>query len=322
MADIFEKCWFLSGPTASGKSSVGLELAQLLDAEIISLDSMAIYRGMDIGTAKPDDAARAKIPHYLLDLADPTEDFSLANYLDAAQEVVAEIEGRGKTALFVGGTPLYLKALLRGVCESPPADWEFRRQVHREVEDVGVEALHRRLQQVDPVSAHNLHPRNVRRIIRALEVYRATGQPISHLQMEFEEGRPASACRVFALRWDRAKLHDRINARVNKMFAAGLVDEVKRLLTQYGALGRTASQAVGYREVQDYLNGNMSLEWTVERVQARTRQFAKRQETWFRSLSECRMVELADPLDAAATAQVIAAEGRQVRTLGAGPESD
>jgi tRNA dimethylallyltransferase len=312
MADIFEKCWFLSGPTASGKSSVGLELAQLLDAEIISLDSMAIYRGMDIGTAKPDRAARAKIPHHLLDLADPTDDFSLANYLDAAQEAVAEIEGRHKTALFVGGTPLYLKALLRGVCESPPADWEFRRQVHREVAEVGVEALHQRLQQVDPVSAHNLHPRNVRRIIRALEVYRATGQPISHLQMEFEEGRPASACRVFALRWDRAKLHDRINARVDKMFAAGLVDEVKRLLADYGVLGRTASQAVGYREVQDYLSGTASLERTVERVKARTRQFAKRQETWFRSLSECRIVQLADPLDPSAVAHAIAAEGRLV----------
>jgi tRNA dimethylallyltransferase len=303
-------CWFLTGPTASGKTGIGLPLARLLGAEIISLDSMAVYRGMDIGTAKPSPADRQAIPHHLLDLRDPNEEFNVSQYLQAARQAIDEIRARGREVLFVGGTPLYLKAALRGVFEGPPADEDFRRRVEAEVDEVGLAALHQRLMQVDPLSAARLHPHDKRRIIRALEVYRLTGRPISHLQLQFEEGRPASSCRVFQLSWPRAELHRRIDERVDEMFAAGFVDEVRTLLARYGGLGKTASQAVGYREVIEHRAGERGLSETVESVKARTRQFARRQETWFRSLSECRPVELKQGEDAEEIARRIFDSGR------------
>lgn len=298
MTETLANSWFLTGPTAAGKTQVGLLLAERLGAEILSLDSMSIYRRMDIGTAKPSPAERAKIPHYLIDIVDPSEDFSLAQYLEAAEKAAAEVRSRGKEVLFVGGTPLYLKGLLRGICESPPADWEFRRQVAEEVATIGAAALHARLRQVDPLAAAKLHPNDQRRIIRALEVYRATGQPLTHRQLEFDEGRSAEERRVFVLHWPRAELHRRINARVEAMFAAGFVEEVRRLVEEGVPLGRTAEQAVGYQEILAHLQGEANLPATIAKVQARTRQFAKRQETWFRSLSECRTIELEEPLDA------------------------
>lgn len=287
-------CWFLTGPTASGKTTVGLELAERLGAEIISLDSMAIYRGMDVGTAKPTPAQRARVPHHLIDIREPLERFSVTDYLSAAAVAIRDIRSRGKEVLFVGGTPLYLKALLRGMFEGPPADETFRREVLQEAQTVGLEALHARLQQVDPLSAARLHPRDVRRIVRALEVYTATGQPISHQQLQFDEGTPAERCRVFVLDWPRKVLHERINARVSQMFASGLVEEVARLLDHHGTLGPTAVQAVGYREVERHLRDGVPLEVTIRTTQARTRQFAKRQLTWFRSLCECRWMPCSD----------------------------
>ncbi|MCH8921541.1 MAG: tRNA (adenosine(37)-N6)-dimethylallyltransferase MiaA [Planctomycetes bacterium] len=300
-------CWYLSGATASGKTPIGIALAGRLDAEIISLDSMAIYRGMDIGTAKPSPVDRRAVPHHLLDVVDPNEDFSLDQYVEAAHEKIAEIQGRGRQVLLVGGTPLYLKALLRGLFSGPAADWEFRRQVEAEVESVGALALHARLAQVDPLAADALHPQDTRRIIRALEVYKITGQPISHLQEQFEVAHPADQCRVFVLQWPREQLHERIDTRVQQMFAAGLVEEVRSLLDRYGRLSRTASQAVGYRQVLSHLEGEMDLPTTIDRVQSKTRQFAKRQLTWFRSLSECRDVPMSDDLTPAIVAEQIMA---------------
>ncbi len=282
-------CWFLTGPTASGKTSIGIELAGLIDAEIISLDSMAVYRDLDISTAKPTQEQRARVRHHLLDVVEPNEEYSLANYVAAAESCVRDLRARGKEALFVGGTPLYLKALLRGIFSGPPADWEFRREVAAEVQRVGVEALHARLAQVDPLSAHKLHPHNLRRIIRALEVYKITGQPISHLQRQFEEGRDAADCRVYVLQWRRPQLHFRIDQRVDRMFAQGLVDEIRSVLDKY-EVSRTAAQAVGFREVVSLLRHECDEAETIRRVKVRTRRFARRQETWFRSLRECRFV--------------------------------
>ena len=205
-------------------------LAERLNAEIISMDSMAIYRDMDIGTAKPAPELRAAVPHHLIDILDPTELYSVSDYLIDAEKRVNEIRARGKEPLFVGGTPLYLKAMLRGMFEGPPADEEFRAEVAAEIDRVGIEALHKRLEQVDPLSASKLHPNDVRRIIRALEVYKATGEPISHMQMQFDEGRQPEEARVFVLTWPRSELHVRINDRVDQMFAAGFVDEVRALL--------------------------------------------------------------------------------------------
>jgi tRNA dimethylallyltransferase len=286
-------CWFLSGPTASGKTRIGIKLAERLGAEILSLDSMAIYRRLDIGTAKPSAEERQRVPHHLIDLVEPHEEFSLASYIAAAERQVAEIRSRGREPLFVGGTPLYLKALLRGIFEGPPADWPLRRQLETEIEQQGCEALHRRLAAVDPEAARRLHPNDARRIIRALEVYEKTGQPISRLQRQFEVGRPAEACRVFVLQWPRPELHCRINQRVDAMLAAGLVEEVRSLVASGQQFSRTASQALGYREVFEHLAGQRDLAETIELVKTRTRQFAKRQETWFRSLSECRPIAMA-----------------------------
>lgn len=281
----------MTGPTASGKTQIGLELANRLNAEIISLDSMAVYQRMDIGTAKPTAEQRQLVPHHLLDVVLPNEEFSLAEYVEHAHRAIERIRQAGRKVLFVGGTPLYLKALLRGIYEGPPADWEFREQVEKEVEEAGIELLHQRLEQVDPLTAHRLHPHDKRRIIRALEVYKITGQPISHQHEQFDEGLPAEQCHVFVMGWPRNVLHRRIEHRVENMFATGLVEEVQQLLEDYQNLSRTASQAVGYREVIQMLQTGSSLSETIERVTFRTRQFARRQETWFRSLSECRRVE-------------------------------
>lgn len=283
--------WFLTGATASGKTAVAMELATQLDAEVISLDSMAVYRGMNIGTAKPTKEQRAKFPHHLIDILDPDEQFSVADYVDLAFEKAEEIQARGREVLFVGGTPLYLKAMLRGIFDGPPADWDFRREIEQEIEEVGLPALHDRLMQVDPVTANRLHPNDKRRMIRALEVYRLTGEPISHQQIQFDDGQPAEQCRVFALQWPREALHRRIESRVDQMFEFGFVDEVNGLLVKHGELSHTAAQAVGYREVIDYIRKDGDLAETIESVKVRTRRFARRQETWFRSLSECRFVE-------------------------------
>jgi tRNA dimethylallyltransferase len=303
-------CWYLTGATATGKSAIALALARALNAEIISLDSMAIYRGMDVGTAKPTVEQRAIVPHHLIDILEPDEEFSVAQYLDAAHAKIAEIRGRRREPLFVGGTPLYLKALLRGLFEGPPANWELRHEIEREVAEVGSAALHARLEQVDPLAASAIHPNDTRRLIRALEVYRATGQPISHQQLEFDDGRPAEACRVFVLRRSREEMHARIDDRVDEMLARGLVDEVRRLTGGGRRLGRTASQAVGYREVMAHLAGEFDERTMRAKIKTRTRQFAKRQGVWFRSLSECRWVDIAGEADAAAVAAQIIAAGR------------
>jgi len=303
-------CWFLTGPTAAGKTRVGVELALRIGAEIASLDSMTVYQGLNIGTAKPSADDRQRVPHHLLDLVPPTEEFSLSEYVDAAHAKIVEIRGRGREVLFVGGTPLYLKALLRGVYQGPPADWDFRRQIEQELKSLPLEALHQRLVVIDPLLAARLHPNDKRRIIRGLEVFKLTGQRLSHLQTQFDEAQPAGATKVFVLSWPREALHCRIDERVEQMFAAGLVEEVRALLAKHGTLSRTAMQAVGYREVVEYVHsrdqwsrgegdrrqetedGNNALSACIERVKIRTHQFARHQETWFRSLSECRFVEM------------------------------
>jgi tRNA dimethylallyltransferase len=293
---LISHAWFLTGPTAVGKTAVGLALAEKIDAEIVSMDSMAIYRGLDIGTAKPTADQRKRVPHHLIDTLAPHEDFSLAQYLDRAQTIAEEVRSRGRQVLFVGGTPLYLKGLLRGIFAGPPADWEFRRFLLRRSELNEPGWLHDRLRTVDPTTAGRLHANDIRRIIRALEVFEKTGHPISELQQQFERGLSAEVCRVFVIDRPKAELHLRIDRRVEAMFADGLVDEVRRLLADPLGLSKTARQAVGYAEVIDFHGAKQDLAATVELVKTHTRQLAKRQATWFRSLSECRFVKL--PSDA------------------------
>jgi tRNA dimethylallyltransferase len=301
--------WFLSGPTAGGKTAVGLELAQRLNAEIVSLDSMALYQGLDVGTAKPTLEERRIVSHHLIDVIEPEQEFSLAQYLAAAEQSVADIRSRGRQALFVGGTPLYLKALLRGIFEGPPADWDLRRGWQRQAEAHGPQWLHEQLAAVDPAAAERLHPNDMRRLIRALEVYEKTGRPISEWQRQFDAARPADQCRVFVLDWPRETLYARIDARVDAMFAAGLVAEIEALLGRDVKLSLTARQALGYREVLEHLAGQRDLAETIELIKTRTRQFAKRQLTWFRSLSECRWLSVAEPLEAPGVAERILQAG-------------
>jgi tRNA dimethylallyltransferase len=266
---------------------VGVELARRLDAESLALDSMTLYRGMDIGTAKPSLAERGEIPHHLIDLLNPWESASVAQYQSWAGAALSDVEQRGKTALFVGGTPLYLKALLRGLFTGPAADSALRQSLEEEAERAGSSALHARLERIDPGTAARVHTNDLRRIIRALEVFEATGRPLSALQTQHSQ--PAPHVRVVALSRPRAELHDRIDRRVEAMFADGLVDEVRALLAGPHPLNRVPAQGVGYHEVIQFLEGQAPRDETIARVQARTRQFAKRQQTWFRGLTEVRL---------------------------------
>jgi tRNA dimethylallyltransferase len=279
-------CYYLTGPTCSGKTPLAIELAKLLDAEILSLDSMAVYRGMDIGTAKPSLAQQQLVQHHLIDIAEPTDSFSVSCYVEAAHKCAAEILGRGKKVLVAGGTPLYLKCLLRGLFVGPPADWEFRNSINEDLKVYGPEALKARLAQVDPLLAHRLHLHDSRRMIRGLEVARVTGRPLSHWQEQFENPAPRKFAPVAVLRLDRAWLHERINTRVERMLAEGLLAEVEKLLAQHGSLGHTAIQ------------GELPAEETTDKIKAHTRQFARRQEIWFRGLKEL------EPLTVTADSQV------------------
>ncbi|REK18665.1 MAG: tRNA (adenosine(37)-N6)-dimethylallyltransferase MiaA [Planctomycetota bacterium] len=300
-------CWFLSGPTASGKSGLAIDLARRLNAEIISMDSMALYRHMNIGTAKPTRNDRLDVPHHLIDVIEPDEEYSVAQYVEAAERAVSDIAARGRTPLFVGGTPLYLKALLRGIFSGPPADWPLRRQLLHVAESEGKDRLHARLAEIDPQAAEKLHPSDLRRVIRAIEVFEKTGRTISEHQKHFDRGRPAGACRAFVLDWPREELYRRIDQRVDAMFDAGLVNETQGLLRMSRPPGRTASQAVGYREVIDHLHGKCDLPTAIADVKKHTRQFSKRQMTWFRSLSEVRWVPMSEKRSRDDVTQEIAA---------------
>jgi tRNA dimethylallyltransferase len=283
--------WYLTGATASGKSNLALELAERMGAEILSVDSMAVYCGMDIGTAKPDVTMQRRVAHHLIDLVEPTEEFSVSQYVLAAHRKAAEVRSRGKQVLLVGGTPLYLKTLLRGMFLGPPGDPDFRAEVEREVERYGIESLRQRLWQVDPLAAHRILPGDWRRMIRALEVAKATGRPLSHWQTQFERVDLQLRHRAFVLQWPREQIHRRVNQRVHQMILDGLVDEVKGLKERFGSLGRTASQAVGYQEIAQVLDGSLSLEEAIPKIQARSRQFVRRQEIWFRSIDELTGVD-------------------------------
>lgn len=290
--DDFRNALILSGPTGSGKTAVALLLAEQLDAEIVSMDSMAVYRGMDIGTAKPTPTERDRVRHHLVDVLDPWESASVAWWLEQAAKCCKDIEGRGKRVLLVGGTPLYLKALLLGLFEGPSSDPELRQRLSQEAELHGEQALHDRLARVDPATAQRLHPNDVRRVIRALEVLELTGQPISIWQQQWPAGKDtvAGRPRAFWLDLPRAELYARINERVTRMIAAGLVEEVRGLKQQARPLSQEARQAIGYKEVLAHLDGERGLAETIQLIQTRSRNLAKRQVTWFRHMPACAAV--------------------------------
>jgi len=284
----------LIGCTASGKSHVGLELARRAGTEILSVDSMKIYRRMDIGTAKPSVEARGEIPHHLIDIVEPGESFSVARYLEQADRAIREIGSRGKPVLAVGGTMLYVRGLTAGLFEGPGADPEFRRRLRARADREGTNALHAELAQVDPQAATRIHPGDLKRIERALEVYHIAGKPISELQTQWEAGESLYDCRLVALRRPKEEASRRINARVKRMIDAGLVDEVRSLLAEPAGIGEQAAQAVGYAEIIAHLRGEMPLEDAIERIKINSRRLAKHQRTWMRRIPGIQWVDASE----------------------------
>ena len=298
---------FLVGPTASGKSAVALALAEKVGGEIISVDSMQVYRGLDLGTAKATAGERARVPHHLIDVVELTEPFDVAKFVVLASRAQADIQARGRVPIFCGGTGFYLKAYLEGLGDVPPSDAQLR----AELRATPLDQLLRELEQHDPVAYERIDRQNPRRVIRALEVIRLTGQTFSTQRPEWQSPRsearkaesgkqkaeteimsglsnpqspisPFSAPTIYELHRPSPELHARINTRVDEMFARGLVEETRALLQHGLEQNETAMQAIGYRQVVEHLRGVRPLTETVELVKIKTRQFAKRQMTWFR----------------------------------------
>ena len=280
---------FIAGPTAVGKSEIALRLVEQIGGEIISVDSMQVYRGLDIGTAKPSPAERARVPHHLIDICDLTEAFDAAQFVRLAQKAVEEIQSRGRVPIFCGGTGLYFKAFLSGLGEAPSANPELR----AELEALPFETLLRELRERDPEAYGKIDKQNPRRVIRAVEVIRLTGKKFSEQRAEWKSTVHCPLSTVFfCLNRQPADLHARINARVDEMFRRGLVDETRELLKRGLEQNQTAMQAIGYRQVVEHLRGGLSLPETIEQVKIRTRQFAKRQLTWFRRQLAPEWIEL------------------------------
>lgn len=275
------------GPTASGKSALALLLAERFGGEIVSCDSMQIYRGMDIGTAKPTPEERRRVPHHMIDILDPDEPYSAADYGDAAARVATEILSRGKLPVFCGGTGLYLTAALTGRHgDAPPSDPALRAELtERGKTEEGRAKLYGELAAVDPVSAAATHPNNLRRVVRALEIYRLTGKTKSVFDEESRNCPPRFDCLTLGLDFpERGALYRRIDRRVDEMTAAGLFDEAKTLWEKgYLAPGTTAGQAIGYRQFLPCFTGDLTPEEAAEEIKLATRRYAKRQLTWFRA---------------------------------------
>ena len=289
---LLNECWFVAGPTASGKSSAAMRLAKFINAEIVSLDSMAVYRGMTIGTAKPSVGDRQIVRHHLIDIADASQNFSVTEFVRLAHDSATDIVSRGLTPLFVGGTGLYLRSILRGMCEGPEADWKLRTHWEQLAVEHGPDWLLAQLAARDPTTALRLHSNDMRRIIRAIEVFELTGKPLSEDQSH--RPRPADeqpACVVW-LHPPRPWLHNRINQRIDMMMEEGWLEETRQLLESDPPPGRTARQALGYLELIRHLQGEISLKEAVGLSKISTRQFAKRQYTWFRNLEECTRLQI------------------------------
>jgi tRNA dimethylallyltransferase len=297
---------FLAGPTAVGKSEIALLLAEKIGGEIISVDSMQVYRGLDIGTAKPSAEERARVRHHLIDVVELTESFDAAQFVRLANAAVTDIQSRGRVPIFCGGTGLYFKAFLEGLGDAPPADEKLRAKL----EETPLPELLAELAQKDPVTYEKIDRQNPRRVVRAVEVIRLTGKRFSEQRAEWKStlGAPASrwpvhrlagetpahpgTAHIVAFSRDNIDLRARIDARVDAMFARGLVKETRRLLEQGLAQNKTAAQALGYRQVIEHLRGEHTLPQTIELVKIRTRQFAKRQMTWFRRHGNCEWIDL------------------------------
>ena len=296
----------LAGPTAVGKSALALGLAEQIGGEIVSVDSMQVYRGLNIGTAKPSLEERQRVPHHLIDILELTESFDAAQFVRRATQAVAEIRARRRVPIFCGGTGLYFKAYLEGLGAAPPTDARLRGELER----TPLPDLLRELRQLDPATSERIDRHNPRRVVRALEIIRLTGRPLAPQRANWKKleplsspGTPADAGWFICLTRSTEDLRRRIDARVEAMFAQGLVEETRQLLATGLGANPTALQALGYRQVVEYLRGERPLAETVELVKVRTRQFAKRQMTWFRHQARGHWVPLAERQDLAGLAR-------------------
>jgi tRNA dimethylallyltransferase len=280
------------GVTASGKARLGFELARSMDGEIVSVDSMKVYRRMDIGTAKASKEAQQQVRHHLIDVVEPSESFSVGLFLEKAQTAIEDIRSRGKTVVAVGGTALYIKALLYGLFEGPGNDEGIRAELRAQAQREGTVRLHEALQRIDPEAASRIDRNDAKRIIRALEVYQLTGRPISSFQKQFDAEQPMHDWTILGLRREKAEESRRMNARVKKMVDQGLVEEVRSLLAEDKPLSQQARCAIGYAEIIEHLQGRMNLEDAVEEVKKNTRRLAKGQRTWFKTFKGVHWIDV------------------------------
>lgn len=292
-----EPLWVVTGPTASGKTALALALAERLGCEILSMDSMAVYRRMDIGTAKPTAAERARVPHHLIDLVEPHEPFDTARWCAAADAAVAAARARGRRPLLVGGTPLYLMAFWKGLLPSRPRDDALRAELAaREAQSPG--CLHAELQRLDPAAAARIHPRDLRRLVRAHEVLAHSGRPISEQQRHFAAAKPARPCRIAIVTRPRDELHARVKVRTETMLQAGLLAETEAI-ERSGGFSPTAGAAIGYAECRDYLRGRYKDEVELRnRIRRSTHQLIRRQMTWLRRLADAHPIAADAGVDA------------------------
>jgi len=290
-----ERLVFLVGPTAIGKTGISIELAGLINGEIVSCDSMQVYKGMDTGTSKPDKGLIARIPHHMIDVIEPSDEFSVAQFRRMAVKAIEDIIARGKAPLAVGGSGLYVKVLIYGIFEAPSTDREFRDRLKQEADEFGAEILYKRLEEIDKEAAAGIHPNDQRRILRALEVYEKAKAPISRLKTNTVGLSDKYEIRIFGLNMERPALYKKIEERVDLMFRGGLVEEAKGLMRQ--KLSLTASQALGYKEVFAFLRGEYNIEETKRLIKRNTRHYAKRQLTWFRRDKRIEWIILDEDFD-------------------------
>lgn len=276
------KAIFIVGPTGVGKSRLAVDIAQQLNAEIISADSMQIYRHMDIGTAKVTEEEKINIKHYMLDIVEPDEPFSVEDFQKQAFELIDKINQKNKVPIIVGGTGLYINSLVYKLeFTMAKADWNLRKELEKLAEEKGAEYLHEELKKVDSISADRIEVNNVKRVIRALEIYKTTGKPMSYFNKDFREKNNDMDIYMIALNDDREVLYNRINKRVDEMIEDGLIDEVKHILNEIG-MDNQSLKAIGYKEVVGFLNGDYDYEEMIFKLKQNSRRYAKRQLSWFR----------------------------------------
>jgi len=280
------------GVTASGKGRLAFDLAESLGAEIISIDSMKVYRRMDIGTAKPPQEAQQRIKYHLIDIVEPSDSFSVGAFRDAALGAIEQIKSRNRPVIAVGGTALYIKALLYGLFEGPGTNQQIRAELKARAQAQGLAELYCELTKIDPIAAERINPNDSKRIIRALEVYQLTGKPISNLQKQWDKRDAKHNWTIIGLRREKTEESKRINSRVKNMIAAGLVNEVKSLLTEEKPLSKQARCAIGYAEIIEYINGKIELEEATELIKKNTRRLAKNQRTWFKTFKNVHWLDI------------------------------